>query len=47
MVVDSTSEVSVSQQLPLTHTDEFPIDTHDTMNYHMSMYTGAKVIAIK
>jgi hypothetical protein len=23
------------------------IDSHDTMNYHMSKYTGAKVIAVK
>lgn len=23
------------------------IDSHDTMNYHISMYTGAKVIAVK
>jgi acetyl esterase/lipase len=23
------------------------IDSHDTMNYHLSMYTGAKVIAVK
>lgn len=25
----------------------FILDSHDTMNYHMSMYTGAKVIAVK
>ena len=23
------------------------VDSHDTMNYHLSMYTGAKVIAVK
>jgi len=23
------------------------IDSHDTMNYHLSKYTGAKVIAVK
>ncbi len=23
------------------------LDSHDTMNYHLSMYTGAKVIAVK
>lgn len=23
------------------------LDSHDTMNYHMSKYTGAKVIAVK
>jgi len=48
MVVDSFLEVFVSLLLFSFKGYLFIyIDSHDTMNYHMSKYTGAKVIAVK
>jgi hypothetical protein len=48
MAVDSFLEAFVSHLFSLKNIHLFfGLDSHDTMNYHLSMYTGAKVIAVK